>query len=203
MRKYILLFLFTGFVNIFAQFDLDAGMGLAYFSNPDLVDYLNGGFANNTNSLKTFNSSADFFLELGFNLKENYQIAAEYNFNIFSFNSPLNFSNYNLSVYRHKPSIIAYYILPGNGFKFKFGAGAGLRFLQAEESIYGPVQYSSTGIGFLLKTQGNTKLSNKFYAIIASELRYDLPGEIHTKEKQLINFNSLSVGLKLGISYQF
>jgi len=203
MKKYLLVLLLFGFSNVFAQFDLGAGMGLAFFSSSDLKDYINGSFANPANELKTFNSSADFFVELGYNVDKNYQIAIEYNFNIFSFNSPLGTGVYNLSVDRHKPSIIGYYVIPGAGYKFKFGAGIGLRFLQAEETIYGPVNYSTSGIGFLLKTQGDTKLSNDFYALIAGELRYDLPGDIKTFTGTTVGFNSISVGLKLGVTYYF
>jgi len=203
MKKYLLAFLLLSFTNIFAQFDLGAGMGLAFFSSPDLKDYLNGSFANSTNKLNTFNSSADFFVELGYNINKNYQIAVEYNFNIYSFNSPLGVGNYNLSVDRHKPTLIGYYVIPGIGYKFKFGGGIGVRILQAEETIYEPVNYSTKGVGFLLKVQGDTKLSDNFYALIAGELRYDLPGTIQTLAKATIGFNSFSAGLKLGVTYYF
>ncbi len=203
MKKYLFVFLLFSFGNVFAQFDLGAGMGLAFFSSADLRDYINGNFANPTNELQTFNSSADFFVELGYNVNENYQLAIEYNFNIFSFNSPLGQGIYNLSVDRHKPTIIAYYIIPGVGYKFKFGGGLGIRFLQVEETIYGPVNYSTTGIGALLKIQGDTKLSNKLFALIAGELRYDLPGSVKTFTGATIGFNSISVGLKLGVTYHF
>ncbi len=206
MKKYLLvLLLFSlGLTKVSAQFDLGAGMGLAFFNSPELSDYINGNFANPTNRLNTFNSSADFFVELGYNIDNNHQIAIEYNFNIFSYNSPLGgFGIYNLTVDRHKPTIIGYYVVPGIGYKFKFGAGVGIRILQAEETIYGPINYSTTGIGFLLKLQGDTKLSENFYALIAGELRYDLPGEVHTVSGGIIGFNSLSVGLKLGVTYYF
>ncbi len=205
MKKYLLVLFFfcMGLTKVSAQFDLGTGMGLAFFNSPGLSDYINNGFSNSTNELKSFNSSADFFVELGYNVNKNYQVAIEYTFNIYSFNSPLNLSNYNLSIDRHKPTIVAYYVIPGNGYKFKFGAGAGVRILKAEESIYGPVEYSTTGIGFLLKTQGDTKLSSDFYATISGEIRYDLPGEVHTLENNIINFNSFSIGLKLGVSYHF
>ncbi len=203
MKKYLLALLLLGFTNVSAQFDLGAGMGLAFFSSSDLKNYLNGSFANPTNKLNTFNSSADFFVELGYNVNKNYQIAVEYNFNIYSFNSPLGFGNYNLSVDRHKPTLIGYYVIPGIGYKFKFGFGAGIRILQAEETIYSAVNYSTSGIGFLIKTQGDTKLSDNFYALIAGELRYDLPGEVQTLTGTTIGFNSISAGLKLGVTYYF
>lgn len=204
MKKYLLGILLIGFTNVSAQFDLGTGMGLAFFSSSDMNDYVSS-MVKLTKEPNTFNSSADFFIELGYNISNKYQVALEYNFNIYSINSPSDLGIYNLSINRHKPTLIGYYVIPGVGYKFKLGVGFGIRMLQAEETIYLPIKHSTTGIGFLLKAQGDTKLSNNFYALIAGELRYDLPGKIKTlnNNKATIGFNSISIGLKLGMSYYF
>ena len=177
------------------------GMGLSFFNSNDLENYLNSNFANQTNRLSTFNSSADFFVELGYELNDSYQLGIEYNFNIYSFNSLSGF--YNLSLNHHKPSLIGYYIIRGVGYKIKFGAGTGIRILQVEEKFQGVGNYSTNGFGFLLKAQGDTKLGGNLYALISGELRYDIPGEIKTLGGSTIGFNSIGVGLKLGTTYYF
>ena len=145
--------------NTFAQFDLGVGMGLAFFNSDDLEFYLNSSpFTNSTNKLNTFNSSADFFMEVGYEVNENYQLGIEYNFNIYSFNSPFGTGIYDLSLNQHKPSLIGYYIIKGIGYKVKFGAGVGIRLLKVEEKFQGVEDYSTNGVGFLLKLQGDTKL---------------------------------------------
>lgn len=203
MKKYLLVISLFIYSNTFAQFDVSAGMGLAFFNSDDLEHYLNSNFANSTNQLSTFNSSADFFMELGYELNENYQIGLEYNFNIYSFNSSFGVGIYDLSLSNHKPSLIGYYIIKGIGYKFKLGAGAGLRMVEVEEKLLGVSNYSTNGLGFVFKAQGDTKLSGNLYALIAGELRYDMPGEIKTLGEKTIGFNSIGVGIKLGTTYYF
>lgn len=203
MKKYVIVYLVLFSSSIFAQYDLSAGMGLYFFSDPDLKDYINANFAS-SDELQSFNTSADFFAEFGFNLNEKYQVSAEYTYNIFSYNSNFPGGRYDLQINNHKPSIIAYYMITGNGYKFKLGAGIGLRIAQVSEELYGTVvEYSTSGFGALIKAQGDTKLGGNFYALIAGEVRYDLPGEIKTLNDGKFNLNSFGVALKLGTVYYF
>ncbi len=112
------------------------------------------------------------------------------------------------------PSVLNYYVLNGNGYNFKFGGGAGIRFLSLNESLPGTgstVNYSSTGFGLILRAEGNTAIAQNVYAHIAADVRYDLNGEPKNNSKNLynrvlkenVNFSSLSFGIRLGISYQF
>lgn len=190
----------------FAQIDISTGMGLNFFSAPDLRDYINSNFVS-SDELGSFNTSADFFGEIGYNIVQNdqkryYQIAVEYTFNIYSFNSNFVSGIYDLQVNQHKPSLIGYYVFAGEGYKLKLGGGIGLRMAQIDEKLYGTTEnYSTNGFGFLAKAQGDTKLGSDFYALIAGEIRYDIPGEIETLNKGKFNLNAFGVVLKLGISY--
>ena len=203
MKKYIFYYLLIFSSSAFSQFDLSGGMGLYFFSAPDLRDYINVNFAT-TEELKSFNTSADFFGELGYNINDNYQISAEYTNNIFSYNSNFPVGRYDLQINQHKPSIIAYYTVTGVGYKLKIGGGFGLRIAQVSEELYGSVvEYSTSGFGGLLKAQGDTKLGGDFYALIAGEVRYDFPGEINTLNEGKFNLDSFGIALKLGIVYYF
>lgn len=203
MKKYIFsLLLFFSSLS-FAQIDISVGMGLNFFSAPDLKDYINS-YSTSVDEMNSFNTSADFFGEIGYDINQNYQVALEYTFNIYSFNSTGINGVYDLEVDQHKPSLIGYYILPGNGYKLKFGFGVGLRNAQIREKFSGLTKiadYSTNGFGILAKAQGDTKLSGNFYAVIVGELRYDMPGEIKSFNKAKFNVNTLGVVLKLGISY--
>ena len=110
----------------FAQIDITAGMGLNFFNAPDLKDYINS-YSTAVDEMQSFNTSADFFGEIGYDINQNYQIAIEYTFNIYSFNSTGINGIYDLEVDQHKPSLIGYYVLPGNGYKVKIGLGVGIR----------------------------------------------------------------------------
>lgn len=203
MKKIILLFYL--FINsfLYSQFDLSAGMGLNFFSSPEMKDYVNSSFET-SEEISTFNTSADFFAELDYNLSNSYQLGVEYTYNIYSFNSNYLNGRYDLALNQHKPSIVGYYVYAGQGYKFKFGGGIGLRIAQVKEELYGTISdYSATGFGLLLKAQGDTKLGGDFYALIAGEVRYDLPGEIETLSDATFNVNSFGIALKLGTVYYF
>jgi hypothetical protein len=112
------------------------------------------------------------------------------------------------------PSLLGYYFIGGNGFNIKLGGGIGIRLVNADESLPGTgisTGYSATGVGFILRAEGNTLLSGNFYANIGGDIRYDLNGEPKNGANFLgstpnippTNFNSFSAGLKLGISYFF
>ena len=84
--------------------------------------------------------------------------------------------------------------------------------LSADESLPGTTTtqtYTSTGIGFLLRAEGNTKISNELFASVLFDIRYDLNGEpkhnainlYNAVDKSNVNFNSLSLGIGLGLTY--
>jgi hypothetical protein len=110
---------------------------------------------------------------------------------------------------------MAYYVLIGNGFNFKFGGGAGPRFVSVSENKkwQGTEEsFSSIGFGALLRVEGNTALAENVYANIGLDLRYDLNGEpenssgdklVNNVKGENVNFNTFSMGIKLGISYLF
>ena len=203
MKKYIIIISFSLNLIISAQYDLSAGMGLNFFSSPDLRDYINSNFSSNE-EVASFNTSADFFGEIDYNFNESFQVGIEYTYNIYSYNSNFTSGRYEFKLNQHKPSAVAYYVNKGEGYKFKLGGGIGLRIAQVEEELYGLTEdYSTTGFGFLLKAQGDTRLGGNFYALIAGEVRYDLPGEIETLSNASFNVNSFSIALKLGTVYYF
>ncbi|MFH1198257.1 MAG: hypothetical protein V1720_21315 [bacterium] len=195
-----------------AQVDLSAGMGINFINTSSLTDYINMNFAPASDQLATFNTQVGFFGECDYSLSPNFQLGLEYVYSIYSFNtSYCGIGTYDLSLNIHNPSALAYYVVNGEGYKFKFGGGAGLRLASLEEQLPATTQavdYSSTGFGLLLKIVGNTRLGGNIYAYIAGDARYDFVGEPESDGKKLtnnsldenVNANSLSVGIKLGIS---
>ena len=215
MRKcylYILFFITSG---LYAQFDFSAGMGIGFVNNSSVEDYINVNFAKNGNNLKSFNSAIDVYFEGDYHLTNKLNLGLEYDIIFFSYTDIQNSAgNYELSYTHNKPSFIAYYVIQGEGYNFKFGGGGGPRIISLDEKlpfIKNKANYSSTGLGFLLKAQGNTLLGGRFYANIAADMRYDIIGEPEAGGKKLfnnslkenVNINSLTFGLKLGVTYSF
>jgi hypothetical protein len=181
---------------------------------PSLIDYLNQNFAPADQQLGTFNSAIVFSGEGGYLLNNHYEVGLEVAYLVNSHNYSYDLGIYHLNYSIVMPTIVNYYVLRGNGYDFKFGGGIGIRFVNANQQLPGTpnsVSYKSTGFGFLLKADGNTLLSGNLYANIGVDVRYDFNGKPKSGNGYLenhidnstINFNALSAGIRLGVSYIF
>ncbi len=194
--------------SLFAQWDVSVSMGLDFKSSPSYRDYINSNFALPNSKISTFKSSVSFTGEVDYKLLPNLALGVEYNQQIDSYNSS---NNYELSYSIHRPSLLCYYVLPGNGFQLKFGGGVGYRSLALSERIQYTQDYTASGIGIVLKAIGNTKLAKDFYALIAVDLRYDSLGDISNSSgaiynnvlKENLSLSSFSFGIHLGVTYSF
>ncbi len=208
----ILFFVFS--FRAFGQVEVSAGMGLSYFFDGDLRDYVNELTSNS--SLKSFNSQVEFFGEIDLPKQSSFEWGLEYAYSIFSFHYDFGPSLYDLILNSHKPTLFYYYVIRGKGYEFKFGGGLGVRILQFKEKLPYIVTYDShalLGWGTALKTQALTALGNNLFAVIAANFRWDAPGTYQKSLNQLyggssrlgtqINFNSISFGLLVGLTYKF
>jgi len=198
----------------FAQTELKATMGINFISVPSALDYINQNYAPLDDQLGTFNTAVIFSGEVGYFLNEKFEFSIELPYQIYSYNTTIaGAGQYNLSYDSFLPSVMAYYVISGNGYNFKFGGGLGPRFVNVieEKKWQGTeVDYSSIGFGGLLRIEANTALSENLFANIGGDLRYDINGEpendngntlYNIVENENVSFNSFSVGVKLGISY--
>ncbi len=211
MRKFIFIFLiFFVSKNILAQVDLAAGMGISFVNNSSLTEYLNIYFPSE-DEIGAFSSSAEFYLEADYSISPSFQLGIEDTYTLFSYNTSIGFINYKIEYGQHKPSLLAYYVISGEGYKFKFGGGAGIRIVDLTESINITEEFSTVGFGFLLRAQGHTKLGENFYANVGGTMRFDFTGEPSNGERKIhnnitnenVNINSFSVSVDIGVSYFF
>ncbi|NMB81979.1 MAG: hypothetical protein GYA14_09190, partial [Ignavibacteria bacterium] len=109
-----------------------------------------------------------------------------------------------------RPSLLGYYVIAGQGYKFKFGGGLGLRLASLNEEIITKTNYKANGFGLLVKAEANTLLSDNLYVLMGLDLRYDVTGDLESGSgkkitnlvnNENVNLNSISVGIKIGINY--
>jgi hypothetical protein len=210
-RILFLLLVLSGLNRIYAQWDFSLAMGLDFKSTPSYRDYINFNHAFiPADLLPSFKSSACFGGEVDYKLNTNFALGIEYNYQIDSYNTTNGSGgSYQTSYNLQRPSLVAYYILSGDGYQFKFGGGVGVRYVSFSETSIGTTNYTATGAGFLLKSEANTKLSNQFYALIGVDFRYDLTGNLKNPVQNLINnasgenvnLNSVSVGIYFGLTF--
>jgi hypothetical protein len=206
----ILFFLIMASSFSLAQIELKGTMGINFLSVPSMQDYIN--FFHPDDQLGTFNSAIIFSLEGGYFLSLSFLVSVEGAYQLFSYTNVSTNGKYEM-VYKLIPiSVLGYYVIRGDGYNLKFGGGIGPRFVSAEESLPGlgtTDTYSSTGVGFIIRCEGNTLLGGNIYANLGADLRYDLNGEPENNGEKLtnsvygqnVNFNSFSLGVKLGVSY--
>jgi hypothetical protein len=208
-----LVFIFTSIM--FPQTEVRGSMGIDFISSPSLSDYINQKYAPPYDQLKSFTSAVVFSVEGDMFIKENYQVGLElsYLLNSFTYNSDLGLGSYDLTYKIIMPAIVNYYVIQGTGYEFKFGGGIGIPFVIVDEKIWGTVssnKYNSTGLGIILRADGNTVLSGNVYANIGADLKYGFNGKpkngnqyiVNEASNENVNFNSFSVGIHLGITYR-
>jgi len=215
MKKIIILtlFVFVSISSIQGQVDVVGGMGISFVASPSLNDYLNYNISS-SDELGTFNTTAEFYAEIDYTVSPKFQIGFEYVYAIYGYSTTLAIYSYELDYNHLKPSILGYYVVNGEGYKFKFGGGIGLRTVELTESINttdeGAQKFTANGFGILGRVQGHTTLGGKLYVNIGSTIRYDAPGvpengdnKFQTPTNEDINLNSFSVSVDIGISYFF
>jgi hypothetical protein len=213
MKKLLpLILMILWYDSIFPQLELRAGMGIDFASMPSLQDYINQIVG--TDLLGSLNSSIVFSGEADYLLNENYSIGIDAGYLINSYTSIYDLGKFEFSYNILSPSIMNYYVIRGLGYHFKFGGGLGPRFVSADQMLPGTgvtERYNSTGFGVILRADGNTLLGGNVYANIGADIKYDFNGEPKHNGKNLVNtiipedvsMNSLSFGLRLGVSYLF
>jgi len=215
MKKLLIIGTILFSINFaYAQTELKATMGINFISIPSVQDYINQSYQPSV-QLGSFSTAVIFTIEAGQFLSSNFELGLEIPYQIYSYNNNFGQGQYDLTYNSVLPSVMAYYAIVGNGYNFKFGGGAGPRFISVIESPEGltsEVDYSSTGFGVVLRAEGNTVLSDNLYANIGVDVRYDLNGEPTKNDgskinnpvlEENVNFTSFAVGVKLGISYLF
>jgi hypothetical protein len=200
------------FSTSYSQVSLRAGMGVDYISSPSLYNYFNQNFSEPGSQIGSFKAAVNFSGEADYKLSNKYELGLDLTYRLYSYNFSGSLGSYNLSYHNIMPTLVSYYVIEGDGYEFKFGGGPGIRFLSADERLPGTTTtqtYTSTGIGFLLRAEGNTKISSELFASVLFDVRYDFNGEpkyngvnlYNAVDRSNVNFNSLSIGIGLGLTY--
>jgi len=210
MRKYLFVLLIQAYGFLFAQTELKGTMGINFISVPSMQDYIN--FFHPDDQLGSFNSAIIFTIEGGHFLSPSFLVSIEGTYQLFSYTNLSTAGKYEM-VYKLIPvTAMCYYVIRGDGYNLKFGGGIGPRFVTADESLPGlgtTDSYNSIGAGIIIRCEGNTLLGGNFYANLGADLKYDLNGEPENNGEKLtnsvygqnVNFNTFSLGVKLGVSY--
>jgi hypothetical protein len=213
MKKLLILLLFISYNSFSQNNEISATMGIDFVSTPSFKDYINQNYTAGE-EMSDFSSAVQFTLRYGKMLSPQFMLAGEIGYQIYSYNNFFSLGQYDISANNIMPSIIAYYVSSGDGYFFKFGGGAGLRMIYITEKLPGDANssdYLASGFGLLLRGEGTTRIDGNLHAHIGADIRYDLAGKPEKQDDNLspnrtfeqVEFNSLIVGVRLGLSYYF
>lgn len=212
-RLFLILFLILS-INILAQNnEISATMGIDFVSTPSFRDYINLNYTDGE-EMSDFNSAVQFTIKYGKLFNPEFMLALELGYQIYSYNNFSGLGQYDISLNGIFPSLLAYYVVSGEGYNFKFGGGPGLRLLYFTEKLPGDAnssEYLATGFGIILRGEGTTRIDGNLHAHIGGDIRYDLAGKPEPGQSgassnrsfEEVEFNSLIVGVRLGITYYF
>jgi hypothetical protein len=215
MKKLLMVgILIFSFNYSYSQVELKGTMGINFLSIPSVQDYINQSYPLGE-EIGTFSTAVIFAGEGGYFISNNFVMSVEIPYQIYSYNSNIGSGQYELIYNSLLTSVLAYYVLKGDGYNFKFGGGVGPRFVRVSETKKWQgteTDFSSTGFGVVLRAEGNTILGSNLYANIGFDMRYDVNGEPEdsggnklsyrsNSQNEIVNFNSFAVGVRLGVSY--
>ncbi len=212
MRKFSLVAILLLNTFAFGQVELKGVMGIYFFSAPSMQNYINQKFAPPNDQLPSFVSSVMFAGEGGYFISRNFVATVELAYQLYSYTTSSTGGKYDLTYTNVMPTLLAYYVIAEQGYNFKFGGGVGARFPGVDESLPATgvtTSYSSVGYGIIGRIEGNSLLGGGVYANIGADIRYDVNGEPENNgsplynniQKENVNFNAFSVGVRLGITY--
>lgn len=209
-RIYILVILLSSIS--YSQWNVSASMGLDFKSVSSFKDYINTNFSRGGEQIASFKSAVSFTSEFDYFFSNSFASGIEYSIQLDSYNTNYGLAGiYEISYTVHRPSLAVYYVIPGEGYQFKFGGGGGYRYAALKEKNISSNDYTASGFGLVAKAEGNTKLAKNFYALIGGNVRYDNLGDVANGSQKIINpstnealnLNSISFGIYLGVTLIF
>lgn len=188
-------------------------MGVGSHSAPSLIDYINTvAQPLPGQQLDEFSSDVEFFVAPEWQMDVRWSLALEYSAMVKSYalagRSGVSRSEFSYVV--HMPTILLHRLVPGEGYRLKFGGGAGYHVGQLEQyfpDVGSRENLTAKGIGIKLEAVGHTMFDESFYGLVGVDLRWDFLGVIRRSDGSEVKergtntppkMSFFSIGLKLG-----
>jgi hypothetical protein len=198
-------------------FDITAGLGIAVHSTPLLSNYINALAQPSLNQkVDQFNSAAEFYVTPELQVSREWSVGLEYSLLVKSYtiDSRTAYSRTDISYEVQMPSVLLHYLVFGDGFRLKFGGGAGYHFARFEQSfptIGAGETFRVSGPGFKIDAVGNTRFDEVFYGSIGIDLRWVFLGtlsrgadasKVERSGPDLPKMSFFNAGIKFGVTFQ-
>lgn len=192
------------------------GMRLSYGNNPSLLRFVQYELPDyyrvpESQQISNFNVGYEFFGGFEYQIASNFSLKADYSYFVKSVNSSApQYSMYDFTYYDHNILLTGFYLIPGEYFYLKFGAGAGLVLSKLSAQTFGlENDYNSSGLNLKLEGVLNTQISSSlatYFGIFISNtfnatLKKSDDSKLLNRTGEEVNLNSFKLGLSLGFEY--
>lgn len=192
---------------------LAAGMGINLDTDIGMVNFINS-FVYPADRANDFETAVDFFGSCEFPVSGEWGAKLEYAYLFKSYNFTQNSAGISSLFYSvTMPTLIAQYVIPGNGYFVKFGAGAGYHFgkVTTNDIVYGGTsQYHAQGVGVKLEAVGQTAFDEHLFGYIAGDMRWEFLGTVKDangaalqNQQYAASLSLFTAGLIFGLTYYF
>jgi hypothetical protein len=184
-------------------------MGLSLLNTPSFNRYLKNTIPyNNKDSIKTFSLGLEFFGAAEYGISKNFSARLDYSYFIKSFRYTYSYLVFDYFYFIHQPAVYAFYLVNGQHFQFKFGAGLSYQFIQLDNN---DLTYKSHGLGLRGEIVYSAQLSERLNSYISGFIFGNLSGTLKDESNNLlisptneeVNLNAFGVGTRLAISFYF
>jgi hypothetical protein len=194
-------------------FSLSAGMGISAFSSPSTADYINSVLQlREQDKIGEFSTAIEFFASPELQISDDWSVALEYSYLVKSYHMSSaagpGYSDFSTTI--HMPTLVAHYLIGGQGFWVKLGGGIGYYLGTFSQSLFGSGQtqeFTASSPGMKLEAVGNTMFDESFYGYIALDTRWAFKeafsqsdGTSPAYQGTAPSLGFLDFGLKLGVA---
>jgi len=191
------------------------GMGAAYGNNSSLNTFIgyelpNYNTLSDNQKLKDFRTAFEFFGNVERQVSKNLAVKLDYSYLIKSNNVsmyPNNTYDYN----NHQIVLSLNYVMPGEYYFMKIGAGAGPVFSSLESVSYITNSGTYTSTGIMAKVEGTFSiqmgknlagyLNGYIGNVFAGNLKGSDSKELKNAKGENVNLSSFMIGLRLGVEF--
>lgn len=195
-----------------AAIHLTAGLGIDGYSSTSLFSYLNTLYGiPYAQKLGGLAPATEFFIRPEFQASDNFMLGMEYSYLLYS-QSVSGYYSGEVTEVVHLPMLTAHYVLRGEGYWVKFGGGAGYQLGTLKQTINevgSEQQYTAHGFGVKLDAALHLAFDEHLYGMLGGDVRwctgstFQKDGADAAYESESPKLNFITLGLKLGMMYQF
>jgi len=188
-------------------------MGVSMVNAQSLTNFLKEEVPfTNKDSISSFNVGLEVFGGVEVQYSRSFSLKLDYSYFFKSYTyTQVSYYTFDYFYQVHQPYLMAYYVVPGKHYSFKFGGGLGFLYaiFHRTDDRASDARYTSTGMGIKGEVIFTADLSKRMESYLSGFIKGDSFAKLKDSgghsmttlnSGQEVDLNSFAVGLRLGFS---